>query len=83
MARIHVLFFAALAEAAGERRTELDIEDGAPVERLAGLLAERYPKLGELCRNVAYAVNAEYVERSHPLRDGDEVAIIPPVSGGC
>ncbi len=83
MARIRVLLFAALAEAAGERRTEIELAEGEPVGRLPALLSERYPKLGPLCANIAFAVNAEYADAEQPLRDGDEVALIPPVSGGC
>lgn len=82
MARIRVLLFAALADAAGLRETSLDVADGAAVGDLPSRLAETFPKLRPLCANVAFAVNAEYAAPGRPLREGDEVALIPPVSGG-
>ncbi len=82
MARVRVLFFAALADAAGRRETEVEAPDGEPVARLPARLAERFPKLAPLCANIAYAINAQYVSPDAPLHDGDEVALIPPVSGG-
>ncbi len=83
MARIRVLLFAALADAAGRRETYVEVPDGEPVGSLPSLLAESYPKLRERCANLAFAVNAEYASPSQPLREGDEVALIPPVSGGA
>ena len=83
MARIHVLFFAGLADAAGVRDAYVDVPDGEPVGELPARLVERYPSLRARCANVAYAVNAEYVTAEQPLSEGDEVALIPPVSGGC
>ena len=50
---------------------------------MIGRLLEAYPKLAsDPCRLVV-AVNREYREHGHTLRDGDEAALIPPVSGGC
>jgi molybdopterin synthase catalytic subunit len=73
--RVSVRLFAGLRERAGIGRLEL--EDVAR----AGDVWERLD-LGEEPGGLLYAVNREYVERSHELRDGDEVALIPPVSGG-
>ena len=73
--RVIVLLFAGLRERAGQARLELD--DVACVEDV-------WPKLGlgDEPPGLFYAVNREYVEPGHELADGDEVALIPPVSGG-
>ena len=69
--------FAALREQAGMRERELELADGARVDDVWPALG-----LGDEPRGLVYAVNRAYVERGAPLADGDEVALIPPVSGG-
>ena len=73
--RVSVRLFAGLRERAGVGRLELD-----DVARAGDVWARL--DLGDEPGGLLYAVNREYVERSHELRDGDEVALIPPVSGG-
>ncbi|HET7568781.1 MAG TPA: molybdenum cofactor biosynthesis protein MoaE [Gaiellaceae bacterium] len=73
--RITVRLFAGLRERAGVSRLEL--EDVATVDDVWPRLA-----LGDEPPGLMVAVNREYVERGHALADGDEVALIPPVSGG-
>ena len=73
--RVSVRLFAGLRERAGVGRLELD-----DVARVGDVWARL--ELGDEPAGLLYAVNREYVERSHELRDGDEVALIPPVSGG-
>ena len=46
-------------------------------------LARDYPRLEPLLRSLAFAVEEEYTARDHVLHDGNEVALIPPISGGC
>jgi molybdopterin synthase catalytic subunit len=81
---VSVRLFAVLREAA--RREELDVElaDGATAGDLVDAVA-RDTGLGAVVQRgrVVVAVNREYVPAGHPLRDGDEVALIPPVSGGA
>ena len=74
--RVSVRLFAGLRERAGVSRLELD-----GVERVEDV----WPRLGlgEEPPGLLYALNRAYVERGAPLRDGDEVALIPPVSGGA
>jgi molybdopterin synthase catalytic subunit len=74
--RISVRLFAGLRERAGVARLELD--DVATVDDVWARL-----QLGDEPAGLLYAVNREYVERGQPLHDGDEVALIPPVSGGA
>ncbi len=73
--KVSVRLFAGLRERAGTARLEL--EDVAHVEDVWPALG-----LGEEPPGLLYAVNREYVEPGHELADGDEVALIPPVSGG-
>ncbi len=75
--RVAVKLFAALREQAGMRERELELADGAHVDDVWPALG-----LGDEPRGLVYAVNRAYAERSAPLADGDEVALIPPVSGG-
>ena len=74
---IRVRLFAALRERAGRGALEIEVADGATVGDIWPLL-----ELGEEPRGLLYARNRTYVERSEALRAGDEVAFIPPVSGG-
>lgn len=79
--RVRVRLFASLREAAGRRELELECPAGARVADALRTLAEQYPHLRGL-EAARVAVNLEYVGPEFGLRDSDEVAIIPPVSGG-
>ena len=76
--RVTVRLFASLRERAGTGRRELDLPDGATAGDVFAALA-----VGPEPPGLSYAVNQEYAERSHALADGDEVALITPVSGGA
>jgi molybdopterin converting factor subunit 1 len=79
--RVQVRLFASLRERTGTSKTESSLNPGATVADLLDELHERFPALRD-CGRVAYAVNSEYAKLDHELADGDEVALIPPVSGG-
>ena len=77
--RVVVKLFAGLRERAGTGERRLELPDGA-------LASDVWPELGlgeEEPAGLLYAVNREYAEAEHPLAEGDEVALIPPVSGGA
>jgi MoaE-MoaD fusion protein len=74
---VTVRLFAALRERAGTGRRELELPPGATAGDVFAALA-----IGSEPPGLAYAVNQEYAERSAVLADGDEIALIPPVSGG-
>ena len=79
--RVRVRLFAAYREAAGGMtRLEETLERGARVSDLVAQLADRVPNLATT--NGLVAVNQEYVGPDFTLHEGDEVAFIPPVSGG-
>jgi MoaE-MoaD fusion protein len=75
--RVGVKLFAALREQAGTRERELELDDGACVGDVWQALG-----LGDEPAGLVYAVNRSYVDRTATLAEGDEVAVIPPVSGG-
>jgi molybdopterin synthase catalytic subunit/molybdopterin converting factor small subunit len=76
--RVTVRLFAGLREHAGTGRRDVDLGDGARVEDVWRAL-----ELGEEPAGLVFAVNRAYVERTKVLAEGDEVALIPPVSGGA
>ena len=73
-----IRFFAALREQAGQRERELELADGARVYDVWPALG-----LGDEPAGLLYAVNRTYADRGQSLGEGDEVALIPPVSGGA
>ena len=79
--RVKVRLFARLREIAGAPELERDVD----VATLGGLwdqLAREYPAMAPYRGSISGAVNAEYARMDAPIRDGDEVAFLPPVSGG-
>lgn len=80
--RITVRFFASLREAAGVEACALTLEPGAEGTHAKHALLARFPRLGGLIRVTRLAVNQEYQPWNAKLRDGDELALIPPLSGG-
>jgi molybdopterin converting factor subunit 1 len=60
----------------------VEVEHGARVADVVRQVCQDHPRLRELASSLLVAVNTEYVSQDATLRDGDEVALIPPVSGG-
>ena len=82
MSEVRVLLFGAAADRAGTRQTELSISDRAKLEDLWPALADRHPGLVPMRDTLAFAVNGEYARMDDEVSPGDEVAVLPPVSGG-
>ena len=80
--KVRVKFFAILRERAGTAEVTQELSDGATVGDLWHGLQKTYPKLDVPGIRLLYAVNQNYVHLDEPLRDGDEVVFLPPVSGG-
>jgi MoaE-MoaD fusion protein len=80
--RIRVRLFAIQRELVGAREVPLELEDGATVEDVWAAVVARFPVLAPGRPSVRFARNGDYAEPSTALGDGDEVAFIPPVSGG-
>jgi molybdopterin synthase catalytic subunit len=81
--RIRVRLFALQRELAGSREMSLDLADGATVETAWTAVVERHPVLAPGRPSVRFARNGDYADAATALADGDEVAFIPPVSGGA
>ena len=79
--RVHVRLFASYREAAGVGHIELDLPPGSTAKDAIMEIARRHPLIAE-GRSVVIAKNRDYVTPEEPLADGDELALIPPVSGG-
>jgi MoaE-MoaD fusion protein len=81
--RIRVLFFGMLKDLAGRASEDSDFPEGASLRSVFDAYAARFPRLAELSKSIVLARNHEFAEPSCPLEDGDEIAFLPPVSGGC
>ncbi|MBX3425108.1 MAG: MoaD/ThiS family protein [Pirellulales bacterium] len=77
-----VRLFAAARERAGVGEAVVDLPIGATVADVQAALAEACPALGPLLPSCLIAVNAEYAAEGRVVCEGDELALIPPVSGG-
>ena len=79
---IKVLLFGAAADRAGTREIELPVDEGMTLAEIWSLLAGRHPDLAPMRDTLAFAVNGEYARGDAGVSPGDEVAVLPPVSGG-
>jgi molybdopterin converting factor subunit 1 len=79
---IRVLFFATIAELAGKRETAVDPEGHRDVGSIFEHLLRECPPLQSRRNTILFAVNSEFARPDTPVRDGDEIAFFPPVSGG-
>ena len=82
MPTFEVLLFSVLKQKVGEGRLRLDLETPVTGADLLDHLEAKHPVIGEYRGVVRLAVNQEYVSEAVTLAEGDEVALITPVSGG-
>jgi molybdopterin converting factor subunit 1 len=80
--KVFVRLFASMRDEAGAGRVELDLSAPATAEDVWRALVERHPSLAPRRGSVAAAVNRSYAGFEDPVAEGDEIAFIPPVSGG-
>jgi len=80
--RVTVRLFARLRDLAGAGELEREVASGANARAVWTALVRDFPDLDPYETSVSTAVNAEYARMDTPLSDGDEVAFLPPVSGG-
>ena len=80
--KIRVRLFAAVKDIVGQREVVLDLPEGTTAAGMLDRFSGDYPRLRGLAPSLLFAVNREYVEGTRVLAEGDEVALIPPVSGG-
>jgi molybdopterin converting factor subunit 1 len=80
--RVQVLFFGVLKDIVGRPSEALELDEGATVGDVLQHYESRIPKLGQVLPSVALSVNQHYAGPGAVLGEGDEVALLPPVSGG-
>ena len=80
--RVRVLYFGVLKDLFGAERDAVELPDQSSVADLLALIGSRKLTLPGLWKTIAVAVNQEYVLGAAVLHDDDEVALLPPVSGG-
>ncbi len=79
---VTIRLFARLRELAGASELRRAVPDGATAIDAWHALTAEFPAMTDYDRSISCAVNEEYARLTVPLRDGDEVAFLPPVSGG-
>jgi molybdopterin converting factor subunit 1 len=80
--RVVVRLFARLRDLAGDPELVRDVPEGATAGTVWAALTREFPALGPYSSSVSMAVNADYAKADTPVAEGDEVAFLPPVSGG-
>lgn len=80
--RVTVLFFGRLKDVVGQSEQSLDLNDATTIEQLFALYSQRIPELAKYRSSVVASRNREFAAWDTPLHSGDEVAFLPPVSGG-
>jgi molybdopterin converting factor subunit 1 len=81
--RVTVQLFARLGDLAGRREEPYDLATGARAADVWDAVVAAHPNVGALAGAVSCAINADFAPLSAEVRDGDEVAFLPPVSGGA
>jgi molybdopterin converting factor subunit 1 len=80
--QLRVLFFGVLKDLAGQTTDSLSLPSGATLAEVFGYYEQRIPSLSGWKASIALSVNQEYARLETRLNDGDEIAFLPPVSGG-
>src|SRR5882762_7155734 len=80
--KVHVLFFGAARDAAGQREVDLELIGPTDAADAFAQVVQAYPELRRFGRSLLFAVNQEYAPGERTVQDGDELALFPPVSGG-
>jgi molybdopterin synthase catalytic subunit len=80
--KVRVLFFGAARDSAGAREVEIALKTGSKTDDAFHEILNTYPALKRFGRSLLFAVNEEYAARGREIREGDELAVFPPVSGG-
>jgi len=78
--KVTVKFFARCREIVGEKQKEVEIEDGRMLHDIIPLLIKEYPDLKK--QKIIVSLNHKYAHPEVILKDNDEIALFPPVSGG-
>ena len=80
--KVRAEFYSRLKEIVGASALELSLPKNATVNDLFEQLKESHPKLQDFEKSMLFGLGVEFVDRNHPLNEGDTIAIMPPVQGG-
>jgi molybdopterin converting factor subunit 1 len=80
--RVKVLFFGMVKDIVGRAEDHIEVADDARLETVFTRYARQFPRLVDLESSIVLACNQEFSDRSAAIREGDEIAFLPPVSGG-
>ena len=80
--KVRLLLFAVLRDIAGKSEAELSLAEGTRAADVWQSMRQQYPTLSGYLQPPMIAINEEYADADTPLKDGDELAFIPPVAGG-
>src|SRR5687768_4637226 len=82
MIKVRVLFFGAARAAVGQEQIEVELESPINAGGARAKLLSLHPSLQRFGKSLLFAVNQQYVQNDREIREGDELAVFPPVSGG-
>lgn len=77
-----VKFFASARDIVGEKNLTIELDRESKVDDLMKHLYDRYPELENMKEQLLISVNKDRTNKDEPLKDGDEIAVMPPVTGG-
>ena len=80
--KVHVQFFSRLRDLAGTSTMDVEVPEGTTAADLLEVLYAKTPALRDWDKSILVASGVEFVERSYPLKAGDQISIMPPVQGG-
>ncbi|MEM2899461.1 MAG: molybdopterin converting factor subunit 1 [Thermoplasmata archaeon] len=80
--KVKVRYFASHREAAGVHEEDIIIEDGKSVSELFDILSKKHPELAKFKNHTLFSINRQYANLDTKLKENDELAMFPPVSGG-
>ncbi len=80
--KVRILYFSSIKDKIKKQNEEIEITEETTIKELKEKLIEKYPEAEGIINKSMFAVNEEYVSDTYKLKEGDLVAVIPPVSGG-
>lgn len=80
--QVKLRFFGILRELAKGQEAAIQLQENTKVRDLVEIIGERFPNLRQHLKVVSFAVDNEYADKDRALKNGDEVGLIPPISGG-
>lgn len=83
LVRVKVLFFGMLRDIVGSAEEHIEVEEGARLGSIFERYAHQFPRLEQLAASIVLASNQQFSDRSAIVNEGDEIAFLPPVSGGA